>query len=134
MSKFKTGDKLGRLKNSAIMHYGIFVHFPNGECWVAENNINSGVQYVTFEQFLNGKELLSVEHFEGTEQDRQEIILFINSKIGNEYNLAFYNCENFANEVHTGISHSSQVAVAMVVLVAVTLLYVVVTNSNKRAA
>lgn len=107
----KTGDKISRYKDGIIIHYGIYAGFFHGQHWVAENNVGTGVRYVTFWQFLGGKKLLPVERFRGTENQRKQIIPSINRLLGTQYDLFYYNCEHFANEVQLGIRESPQIKV-----------------------
>jgi hypothetical protein len=106
------GDRLVRAKG-VIGHHGIFVGFHRGNYLVAENNTPKGVRYVTYDQFLNGNKLLRFEPFSGSESQRNQIIPFINSKIGTVYNLFSYNCEHFASEVLTGKPTSKQVEIGV---------------------
>lgn len=105
----KTGDRLVRSKGVLSTHHGIFVRFYNGICMVAENNTPHGVRYVTFDRFLNGQQLTKVIPFKGTEHQREQIIPFIESKLGTSYDLLTYNCEHFASHVQTGQPVSKQV-------------------------
>lgn len=108
----KIGDRLVRSKGLFSTHHGIFVGFHNGNYMVAENNTPHGVRYVTYDQFLNGQQLIRVEPFNGSEYRRSQIIPFINSKVGTSYNLINYNCEHFASDVQTGKPVSYQVVTA----------------------
>ena len=111
----RVGDRLVRGKGSFSKHHGIYVGYNHqyGYHVVAENNTPHGVQYVTFEQFLDGYSIERVERFKGSETERRKIIPFINSKIGTNYDLWIYNCEHFAHEVQTGKSESHQVQVGV---------------------
>jgi hypothetical protein len=119
----KTGDKLSRQKNGIITHYGIFVRFPNGQCFVAENNVDSGVQFVTFQKFLNGEKFYNVKPFSGTELQRKQIIPSINRKIGTPYYVFSYNCEHFVNEILHGVLKSPQASFATGALILTALYY-----------
>ena len=113
LHNLKVGDRLVRNKLVFSKHHGIYVGFHNGQHLFAENNLPNGVQYVTFEQFLDGQRLERVEPFKGSEFQRNQIIPFINSKVGTNYDLLKYNCEHFANEIQTGKSHSKQVGIGL---------------------
>ena len=110
IQNLKIGDVLIRTKG-IFKHFGIFIGLWNGQYIVAENNPKSGVKYITLNQFLSGKPLQGIEYFKGTESERQQIIPYINSIIGRNYDLVNYNCEHFANEVQTGKAHSKQVKI-----------------------
>jgi hypothetical protein len=111
LHNLNVGDRLVRHKG-IVMHHGIYVGCHNGQHLVAENNLPHGVRYVPYHQFLNGRPLARVEPFRGTEYQRNQIIPFINSKLGTSYDLTRYNCEHFANEVQTGRVFSKQVQTA----------------------
>lgn len=124
LHNLNVGDRLVREKLVFSTHHGIFIGYHNGQYLVAENNNPSGVRYVTYNQFLNGNRLVRVEPFRGSEYQRQQVIPFINSKLGTSYDLTRYNCEHFANEVQTGRAFSKQVQTAglLGLLAAVTLI------------
>jgi Lecithin retinol acyltransferase len=113
LQSLKVGDKLVRNKLVLSKHHGIYAGFQDGQYWVAENNSPHGVRYVSFEQFLSGQKLERVEPFKGSEFQRSQIIPFINSKVGTNYDLLKYNCEHFANHVQTGRSSSPQVGIGL---------------------
>jgi hypothetical protein len=119
----KIGDKLSRRKDAFFKHYGIYVGFHNGQHLVAENNAPRGVRYVTYAQFLNGNVLESIERFKGNKYQRNQVIPFINSKLGTNYDLLTYNCEHFANEVQTGKTQSQQVQTAVGIGIIATLIW-----------
>lgn len=119
----KVGDKLVRTKLGVVKHYGIYVGFHYGQHLVAENNTPHGVQYVTFEQFLDGYSIERVDRFKGNEFQRRRIIPFINSKLGYQYDFFFYNCDHFAHEVQTGIAKSPQVLLGVISLAAAVVLF-----------
>jgi len=109
----RVGDRLVREKGLFTKHHGIFVGWHNGNYLVAENNTPDGVRYVTYNEFMNGNELTRVEYFNGTEAQRNQIIPFINSILGTNYDLINYNCEHFANQIQKGTPESKQVANAV---------------------
>ncbi len=123
VKNLKTGDKLSRPKNGFVTHYGIFVRFPNGQCFIAENNVYSGVQFVSMEQFANGHQSIKVEFFRGNELQRQQIIPSIKRKLGTQYDLFSYNCEHFANEIQQGVPKSPQANFAKGALILTALYY-----------
>jgi uncharacterized protein YycO len=108
----RIGDKLVRGKMGVIKHYGI-VGFHNGQYLVAENNTPDGVRYVTYDQFLDGHKLERIDRFKGNEYQRSQVIPFINSKLGTQYDFWFYNCDHFANEVQTRKAVSPQVQIGV---------------------
>lgn len=113
LQSLRVGDRLVREKGILTKHHGIFVGFHHGNYLVAENNTPDGVRYVTYDTFLNGNALTRVEYFNGTEEQRNRIIPFINSILGTNYDLVTYNCEHFANQIQKGQPHSNQVSNAV---------------------
>ena len=111
----KLGDRLIREKGIFSKHHGIFVGIHNGLPFVAENNVNSGVQYVTLADFLLNRinNLSRIERFKGTEQARKNIIPRINNLLGTRYGLVNFNCEHFAELIQNGKPKSKQLTNAL---------------------
>lgn len=110
-NNLRIGDRLVREKGVFSKHHGIYVGIHNGIPYVAENQINIGVQYITLEAFLLGNEnkLTRIERFTGSEEIRNNIIPRINKLIGSNYDLVAFNCEHFAEYIQTGKPASKQV-------------------------
>ncbi len=121
------GDRLVRRKG-ILEHHGIYIGYYNGQHIVAENNPPHGVRYVTYEGFLDGNNLVRVNRFTGTELQRKQIIPFIESKIGTQYNLMNYNCEHFASEIQNGKPASEQVQQVALIGIGIVVLAVVLSD------
>lgn len=108
----KLGDRIIRYKKySFVKHHGLFMGYFNNDYWVAENQKGQGVRYVRLRDFFpDGLGFIKkVEKFNGTEQQRLDLPKRVRERIGKQYNVVGYNCENFVNEVLYGTSRSYQV-------------------------
>jgi hypothetical protein len=99
MYRPQLGDTIKRLKDAFILHSGVCLGERNGQIWVAENNVGTGVQIITLEAFLKGNAIHSIIRFQGNEYQRSRIVPIVQSKIGTRYDLFTNNCEHFVSEV-----------------------------------
>ncbi|MES2479068.1 MAG: lecithin retinol acyltransferase family protein [Bacteroidota bacterium] len=100
-----------------VKHHGIYVGYINGRHWFLENHFNSGVRYVTAEQFLNGTSIdkIRIQRFVGSARQRQEAVNVAKNMLGRPYDLLSYNCEHYSNEVQYGKPESDQVKAGLFV-------------------
>lgn len=106
----KKGSMLCTQGFAGVHHYGIYIgHLIGyGPC-VIHNDKNGGVQVTTYAAFSNGQDVY-VEREAPDDPAIQEAIVQRASKlVGSQYNLLFFNCEDFANYVQTGVPYSKQV-------------------------
>ncbi|EHQ24270.1 lecithin retinol acyltransferase family protein [Mucilaginibacter paludis] len=103
-----------------IAHYLVYMGIDaNGTHFYLENNQHVGVRWVTETELnLENSIVKRIRLFNGDDHQRNEAIKKAVSLIGQNYDLAKFNCENFANVVQTGYSYSKQVDFVNGVLVA----------------
>ncbi|MGD1845757.1 MAG: hypothetical protein ACFB10_10235 [Salibacteraceae bacterium] len=101
----QTGDIL--IRNNAVLgnHYGIYIGELNGTVIVAENRNSSGIRFVTYHKFLDGKKLVGCERFDGKEEDRKLVLPFLEKLIGEDYDLVKFNCEHFSSSLNERVAH-----------------------------
>jgi hypothetical protein len=127
------GDVLVTPKDNItnISHYSVYAgKSEDGTDWAIHNNIGTGVSWIPLNQLLkNGYE--RIDRFVGDMESRLMSINKAVRKIGDEYNLLFYNCEHFATETQTGKPRSFQVRKVILSFVLLALAYkLFFTNQN----
>lgn len=113
LNSLTIGDKLFRNKGFFVAHVGIYMGYWKGQHLIAENNTPYGVRYVSYADFLADGEFLRVEKSYLNQWQQNDLIDFVNSRIGMPYNLLNYNCESFANHALVGEAHSPQIRKAV---------------------
>ncbi len=118
MQKRVIGDVLIR-NIGVVKHFAIYAGVHCGIEYIAENQIGYGVRYITLEEFLKEGRIVKERHFNFSTEQQNATIIRINQRIGREYKLLGYNCEDFVNDVLTGKRGSSQVDNAFIGLAVV---------------
>jgi len=97
-----------------IEHYVIYLGVNQyGQEIYIENDYKNGVQLITGETFCFKNSVAKrVRRFEGDETQRYWAVERAKSLLTSKYDLANFNCENFANFVQLGTSFSTQVNAA----------------------
>jgi hypothetical protein len=130
-NRLQTGDRLVRLKGGVFTrHHAIYAGFWNSQHLVAENHKDSGVRYNTLNNFLMGGKIDRIEYNNFDYESQSEVIRRINKKLGSKYSFIGYNCENFVNEILTGISNSKQVRNGVLLAVSALVLGIVMRGSR----
>jgi hypothetical protein len=114
LNNLRVGDRLVRGKGLLSKQYGIYVGYHSGQHLIAENDVQRGVCYGTFVQFLENNRLERIEHFRGSERERRKIVPFLEDKIGTNYDLSNYNAEYYVNEAETNKVESPKLYRAIV--------------------
>jgi hypothetical protein len=114
-NNLQIGDRLVRGKGVFTKHHGVYAGIHDGIALAAECQVNIGVHYVPLTEYLkwDAANLLRIERFYG---DRSQITARINAVVGTPYDLLKFNCEHFAEYIHTGAVRSKQVENAFLVL------------------
>lgn len=110
--KLKIGDRLVREKMGFFSkHHALYLgkNWLTNEPMIAECQKGSGVQIITLRQFLNQGKLVRVEYYNLTPYQQDIINKRVNVRLGKSYDLFQYNCEQFVNDVLTGVAESKQV-------------------------
>lgn len=109
----KSGDIIVVPKSrlNIVQHYVVYWGMDiNGNHFYLENNYKYGVRYITEADFVASNPFFNkIIPFPGNEYERSAAIERAVSCIGKGYNVAVFNCENYANFVQTGVAHSEQV-------------------------
>lgn len=116
---------LGRILNHYLVYAG------NG---VFTGNLRGSVKKLThFElnQLLNDYEPIRIKRFQGDHVQRQWAINRAFARLGEKYNLTFFNCEHYANWVQKGKETSAQVLIAFTILL-FGLTYKLIKSSNGK--
>lgn len=124
VAKKRTG--LGRILNHYLVYTG------NG---VFIGNLKDGVKELThFElgNLLNEYEPVKIKRFEGNNIQRQWAINRAFSRLGEKYNLTFFNCEHYANWVQKGKESSTQVTIGLAILFFGLTYKLIKVNNGKR--
>lgn len=106
------GDRIIRAKENGLVKHHIVV--ANGQ--LAENHPDSGVRYISVAELNRSGNILEIQPFKGSNEERCQIIQRIGELINFPYNLQTYNCEHFANDVIFGKPFSKQMTKANVVV------------------
>jgi hypothetical protein len=106
----KKGDKIWTEGSWSTKHYGIFWgHGVDSVAYVVHNNKGTGVEVTSFEEFSNGKPVFLEQASPGDPRAQEEIAQRALSLLGRQYDLIWFNCEDFANYAQTGTPYSKQV-------------------------
>lgn len=117
-SKLKVGDRLIRQKGGIFTkHHAVYVGYDyyTKQYIVAENQIGYGVRYITLRQFLREGRLTNVKYNNFPVWKQQQILNEANKRVGSNYDLVFYNCETFANDITYGKKRSLQIENAVAI-------------------
>lgn len=104
------GDRIVRTKGFFLTgHHVLYEGIRNGVPCVAENQIGYGVRSIPLHQCLSEGKLIRVEYNNYNQYAQNLIIERINNRRGRSYSLLNYNCEQFVNDVLTGVATSKQI-------------------------
>jgi uncharacterized protein YycO len=100
-----------------IQHFAIYLGQDEyGEHWFSDNMPGTGVRVITASDFFAGViEITRVERFNGTEEERKQLVHRALSKHGRPYSLLGYNCESYVNDVRGRGASSKQVGNGIVI-------------------
>lgn len=106
----KKGDKIWTEGPWATKHYGIYLGYGvNNIAYVVHNNKGTGVEVTSFEEFSNSKPVFLEQASPNDQRAQEAIAQRALSLLGQEYDLVWFNCEDFANYAQTGTAYSTQV-------------------------
>lgn len=111
-----SGAKVWR-KKGGVRHYGVILGYIRGVLYVLHNSPScGGVCVTTMEDFAAGETVyVAARPVPGTEEAVVGRALAI-ALTDQRYNLAFFNCEHYANAATEGRAYSSQVMTVLGVL------------------
>lgn len=118
-----------------IQHFAIYLGQDEyGEHWFSDNMPGTGVRVITASDFFAGViEITRIERFNGTEDERWQLVHRALSKRGRPYSLLGYNCESYVNDVHGRGASSNQVGNGIALtLVGFFIGLVVLSSSDER--
>lgn len=93
-----------------VGHYLVYGGFAYGIHFYYENIRVFGVRAISEEQFAReNPECSKIRRFYGNEYQRAQAIDRAKSQLGRKYNVALFNCEDYANYVQYGKAYSQQV-------------------------
>lgn len=115
-----TGDRILVPKSdlSIIKHHAVYLGYDVNNChYIIENVIGIGVRLIGVSDFFIKNPIISrIEHYNADSREQSRIIKCAISKLGTPYNLFTYNCESFANDVLQKKADSSQLEIALVLI------------------
>lgn len=106
----KKRNGLGRILNHYVVYLG-------NETFIG--NLQDGVKVLSeseLSDLLLNYEPVRIKPFEGTYFQRKQAINRAYNRLNQKYNLLSFNCEHYANWVQKGKEYSSQVTVAILIL------------------
>lgn len=109
----KPGDTIMVPKSwlNLVPHYAVYLGYDQlGTHWIIENIIGAGVRLITVDDFFAANPAVhKITRFTGANTERKTLVEKALASVGRPYNLIVYNCEHFAEELHTGVPRSRQV-------------------------
>lgn len=135
ITKIEPVDVLVVPKNLGIIeHYAVYLGFDQyGNEWVTENTPFDGTKMTPANVFFSrNPNILRIQKFRGTENERRVAVQRALKNLNRPYRLMNYNCEHYANQVQSDISHSSQVRKAAGLALGVAILGTIIGLSQKN--
>ena len=116
--KLQPGDSIVIPKSglNIVQHYALYLGFDEHyNYYMSENVVGIGVKLTRVQDFFKQETRISqIEKFEGSKEQRTQIVQTALAKLGLPYSLINYNCEHFVSDVKTGKAKSRQLEKAAI--------------------
>jgi len=125
--QLKPADRVIIPKSAAnlIQHHGIYLGRNHlGQEMFAENNIKTGVRFVTDKMFFkDAAHITRVQPFSGNDTQRRQAVSTAIGMEGKAYDLLSFNCEHYSNVVQNIKPESKQVNIGLAVAALLMLIF-----------